>query len=357
MTPELQTLIELLKFGIGNSMDCRIPNSVQWGQVMRIAQFQGVGSVVLDGVEKAKIEGIPKEVLLQWIASSQQQESRYAIQERLIAELATFYQEQDIAMMVLKGWGLSLLYSNPHHRPCSDLDIYLFGKQKVGDRLLHEKKGVEIDNSRHHHSAFIYKGLSVENHYDFVNIYSHPSNKKVERKLKSLVKEKSNVKEKINGVEIWLPSPDFNALFLLRHAAAHFAGTEISLRQVVDWGLFMQRHHEQVDWDSLLPFVKEMNMHNFLGAINYICYYYLGFDKGIFTSYINESYGEQVFEELFNPENTKSYPKGFLPYILSRTRTWWGNRWKHNIVYSDSLFTTFFVQLFAHLMKPASLRN
>ena len=116
--------------------------------------------------------------------------------------------------------------------------------------------------------------------------------------------------------------PDFNALFLLRHAAAHFAGTEISLRQVVDWGLFMQRHHEQVDWDSLLPFVKEMNMHNFLGAINYICYYYLGFDKGIFTSYINESFGEQVFEELFNPENTKSYPKGFLPYILSRTRTW-----------------------------------
>lgn len=357
MAPNIQALIELLKMGIGNSADCRIPDSVQWGQVVQIAQMQGVGSVVLDGLERTKVEGISKEVLLQWIAYTQQQENRYMLQEKLIAELASFYQEQDMQMMVLKGWGLSLLYPKPKHRPYSDLDIYLFGKQKEGDQLFHNKRGIEIDDSHHHHSVFSYKGLSVENHYDFVNVYSHSSNKKVEKRLKSLVKETPNVKVKVNGVEVWLPSPDFNALFLLRHAAAHFAGSEISLRQVVDWGLFMQQNHQLVDWVTQIPFIKKMNMHHFLGAINYICYHYLGFNKEIFDSCIDESYGERVFEDLFNPMHQQSKVKGTVKYIYSRFRYWWSNRWKHRIVYSESLLTTFLAQLFAHLMKPATLRN
>lgn len=363
MTPDRQALIELLKVGIGNSMECRIPHSVQWQQVMVIAQMQGIGNVVLDGVEKSKVAGISKEVLLQWIAYTQQQENRYIMQEKLIAELASFYQEHNIPMMVLKGWGLSLLYPKPNHRPYSDLDIYLFGKQKEGDAALEDwfkslnVKEFKIDNSHHHHSVFVYKGLSVENHYDFVNVYSHSSNKKVEKRLKSLVKESSNIKMKVEGVEVWLPSPDFNALFLLRHAAVHFAGSEISLRQVVDWGVFMQQYHKQVDWDSLIPFIKEMNMHHFLGAINYICYHYLGFNKEIFDSCIDESFGERVFEDLFNPMHQQSKVKGTVRYIYSRFRYWWSNRWKHRIVYSDSLFTTFLVQIFAHLMKPATLRN
>jgi len=357
MAPNIQALIEPLKMGIGISAECRIPDSVQWGQVVRIAQMQGVGSVVLDGVEKTKVEGMSKEILLQWIAYTQQQENRYMLQEKLIAELASFYQEQDMQMMVLKGWGLSWLYPKPKHRPYSDWDIYLFGKQKEGDQLLHDKMGIEIDCSHHHHSVFLYKGLSVENHYDFVNVYSHSSNKKVEKRLKILVKETPNVKVKVNGVEVLLPSPDFNTLFLLRHAAAHFAGSEISLRQVVDWGLFLQRYHGQVDWDTQIPFVKEMNMHHFLGAINYICYHYLGFNKEIFDSCIDESYGERVFEDLFNPMHQQSKVKGTVKYIYSRFRYWWSNRWKHRIVYSDSLLTTFLAQFFAHLMKPATLRN
>lgn len=36
-------------------------------------------------------------------------------------------------MMVLKGYGLSLNYLKPSHRPCGDIDIWLFGKQKEAD--------------------------------------------------------------------------------------------------------------------------------------------------------------------------------------------------------------------------------
>ena len=82
---------------------------------------------------------------------------------------------------------------------------------------------------------------------------------------------------------------------------------------------------------------------------------YLGFDRKIFQGFGDDSYGERVFADLFNPENALPKQKGFIKYIASRLQNWWHNRWKHHIVYSDSLLSTFVYQVYAHLMKPATL--
>lgn len=357
---DINALVDLLKYGIGNSTDYQGIDSIQWEQIMRLAQMQGIGAIVFKGVEKLYNSSCLREenklswdVLSDWVGQVRQQEKRYAMQVDIIEELATFYQEHGIRMMVLKGWGLSLLYPQPEHRPCSDLDIYLFGEQKRGDRLIHELKDIEIDNTHHHHSVFIFKGLGVENHYDFLNVHAHLSSRKIEKRLKEMAKDAVPVR--IQDAEVWLPSVDFNALFVLRHAAAHFAGSEMSLRQVVDWGFFLKKNHQLVNWEVLLPFLKELNMHHFLGAINYICYHYLGFERSVFEAYIDEEYGERVFEDLFNPENSKPKQKGFIKYIYSRYKKWWGNRWKHRIVYPEGLLVTFLVQVVSHLMKPSTL--
>lgn len=131
----------------------------------------------------------------------------------------------------------------------------------------------------------------------------------------------------------------------------------MNIRQVIDWGLFVKKHHNEVDWNALLPFIKELNMDKFYDAQNYICYRYLGFDKSLFPMIGHGEYGERVFQDIFNPENTKPKEKGFIKYIMSRYKKWWNNRWKHHIVYSEGLFTTFCVQAVSHLMKPATLYN
>lgn len=358
MVKEQQALASLLSLGLGNKRCREIPAQVDWEQVMLLSQKHGVESIVLDGIERCqKEEGrgkiqIRQDILLQWIGVASQQEQIYQKQKTLIKDLADFYAKHGIRMMVLKGIGLSLNYPKPEHRNCSDLDLYLFGEQKRADKLLYDKTGIEIDNSHHHHSVFNYKGLSVENHYDFLNVYSHPSSRKIEKRLKKLANTNLT-----NNTNIYLPSADFNALFILRHTAAHFAGSAMNIRQVIDWGLFVKKHHDEVDWYALLPFIKELNMDKFYDAQNYICYHYLGFDKSLFPMIGSGEYGERVFQDIFNPENTKPKEKGYVKYILSRYKKWWGNRWKHNIVYSEGLFTTFCVQAVSHLMKPATLHN
>ena len=119
---------------------------------------------------------------LEWVGCGQLQEQTYARHEQLIAELAGFYANHGIWMMVLKGWRLSLNYPIPCHRACSDLDIYLFGEQERADRLLTNELGIKVDNTHHHHSVFVYKGLSVENHYDFLNVHAHLSSRKIEKR-------------------------------------------------------------------------------------------------------------------------------------------------------------------------------
>ena len=369
MTAEQQALVSLLSAGLGNDGNCEIPAHVDWEQVMLLAQMQGVESVALDGVERLKANtnqtnqtnNLSQGILLQWIGAVTQQEQSYHRQEKLMKELAAFYQKHGIRMMVIKGWGLSLNYPKPEHRHCSDLDIYLFGEQERADQLLHDEQGIEIDNSHHHHSVFDYKGLSVENHYDFLNVYSHLSTRKVEKRLKKLATTNhtndTNKKSHTDGTDIVLPSADFNALFILRHTAAHFAGSAMNIRQVIDWGTFVKKHHAEVDWDGLLPFIKELNMDQFYDAQNYICYHYLGFDKSLFPMIGEAEYGERVFQDIFDSENTKPKEKGTVRFIRSRFQKWWNNRWKHHIVYPEGLFTTFCIQVVAHLMKPATLHN
>lgn len=357
---ELKILFELLQYGLWNTNQYDWQQISNWPKLLNLTYIHRVETIALDGLQRIYDSGNPvtidSQTKLEWVGFRQLQENIYANHERLIAELAHFYAKHGIRMMVLKGWGLSLNYPIPSHRSCNDLDIYLFGEQESADQLLTDELGIRIDNSRHHHSVYVYKGLPVENHYDFLNIYAHLSSRKVEKLLKELAENAVPFKMK-EGTEVWLPTADFNALFILRHTAAHFAGSAMSIRQIIDWGLFVKKHHDEVNWNSLLPLIKELNMHHFYDAQNYICYHYLGFDKSLFPMIEGEEYGERVFQDLFNEENTKPKEKGFIKYIYSRYKKWWSNRWKHRIVYPEGLLTTFFVQVASHLMKPATLHN
>lgn len=124
--------------------------------------------------------------------------------------------------MLLKGYGVSLDYPIPAHRPCGDIDIWLFGQQEHADALLHREKGTAINLEKHHHTVFSLDGITVENHYDFLNVHAHASNREIEKKLQELAAEPEK-KVLLGEAPLYLPSVDFNALFLLRHTAGHFA--------------------------------------------------------------------------------------------------------------------------------------
>ena len=341
------------------------------------ASEQGVLAVVWDSIshyESDKVRSVflsDRSLKIRWAINVEHIEQKYAKQKAAIVAMAHFFASHGIRMMILKGYGLSLNYPIPEHRPCGDIDIWLFGVetdpagkshivnvQTKADDLLRNELKIKIDEDEHHHTVFYFDGVMVENHYDFLNIHAHASNRVIEKRLQSLVREEME-SVTVDGETVYLPSADFNALFLLRHAAAHFAAENIGLRHLLDWKYFVERNSASVDWVSLETFAKELNMHKFLHCLNGICIDYLGMSDGLLPSFERDvNLEKRVLAEIFAPEFSETKPQnaGILRSLSYKFRRWWANRWKHRIVYSEGLVSTFFVQLRSHLMKPKSLK-
>lgn len=366
MIMEEKQLFGLLRAGLDLSSPVGeelFRSPVDWPAIYRLASEQGVLAVAWDGLQRLTAAGaisadsLPdRKFNLRWAYNVERIEQHYARQEQTVGALAGFYAEHGIDMMLLKGYGLSLCYPVPRHRPCGDIDIWLYGDQRKGDDLLRKEKGVKIDEDVHHHTVFYFNGIMVENHFDFLNIHAHLSNRRIERLLRELAIRPGDRAE-VDGQPFMLPNADFNALFLLRHAASHFAAAKIGLRHVLDWGLFVRLQHDRIDWERFESVARRENMDRFLHCLNALCIDRLGIDAECFPPFErDEPLETRVLNEILHPEFSKPAPRGNIVKVLCwKFLRWWANRWKHRIVFTEGLLSTFFVQLRSHLLKPKSL--
>ena len=361
MTKEHKALLLLIRLGIGNeevteqNIQQLQDESIDWEQVMQLSYVHSLSVIAADGYSAVKAVkpdvrlGIDNKNLWRkkaaWLADSLSAQTDYEKYRSFIRSLAAFYAKHDIPMMLLKGYGLSLNYPQPSHRPIGDVDIYLFGKWQEADALI-RGKGIEVREDSEHHTKFSANGYSVENHYDFINVRLRRSSRSLEKIFKQLATDKSEFTE-LNGVRVYMPSPNLNALFLLRHTAGHFASEGITLRPLLDWAFFMKRYGERVDGKWLIDTARDYNMHIFLSAINNICVSYLGFEAQIFPQMERyPEYDGRILTEVLNGADVVKDASAWL-----RTKRWWQHRWKHHICYSDSMLSSFITSVTSNVFK------
>ena len=353
--------LSLVRYGIGHSSDA-LPNLADWVSTRDLANKQGLSAIVIDGIEQLPdTKRPPKELLLQWIGEVfQNYENRYKLYQRVIAELAGWYNTHGYKMMVLKGYACGIDWPKPEHRPCGDIDTWLFGKQKDADKELVSSFRIQdpsfkIDSSHHHHTVFDWCGFSVENHYDFVNVHAHKSSAELEKVFKQLGADDSHSVE-VLGEKVYLPSPNLHALFLIRHMVSHFAAAEISLRQVLDWAFFVEKHTNNVAWAWLDEMLVKYHMKDFVSCINAICVEDLGFPVDIFpeVQFVPEL-KERVLEDILDPEYTAAEPADFMPRVIYKYKRWQGNAWKQEMCYGESRWSAFWSGIWAKILKPESI--
>ena len=366
-------LLQLVRLGIGTSNDTKISNDIDWVQLKNLADEQGLTAVVLDGITSlsslSSVQGPPRIEKLQWIGEVDfSYERYYATYKDAISSLAGFYNRHGYKMMVLKGYACSLDWPKPNHRPCGDIDIWLFGRQKEADAVLEEwfksssgstcspsVQEFKIDSSHHHHTVFTWNGVAVENHYDFVNVHQNRTNASLEKIFKKLGEDDARFVDVI-GERVYLPSPNLHALFLLKHAALHFVSTELTFRQVLDWAFFVEKHGKEVDWEWLLSVIEKHGMMPFLNIINAICVEEFGFDASLFpTVQYDPSVKDRVVNEIFASVYDGDKDPNIFSRNINRFRRWKGNAWKHKLCYKESMWSAFWSGVWGHLLKPKSI--
>lgn len=103
-------------------------------------------------------------------------------------------------------------------------------------------------------------------------------------------------------------------------------------------------------------------MEKFVLCMVFVAIEQLSFEKGIFhipDEYADFQKGERklidkVFDNIMYPTDVGDYGKG-IAYVINRYRLWKKHLWKHRIVYSDSVVSTFCAQIKSHIMKPATI--
>ena len=365
-------------FDLGNGDKSAEMTPLSYSSLYSFSAQQNIAALAWDNIQKAITEGQiqpeqqpTKAQKIQWAMATEYVEQKYARQRNVIEKLAKFFAGHNIKLMILKGYGLSLNYPVPNHRPCSDVDIWLFEErqmpdgttkrysvQQKADKLLREQLNISIDEDKHHHTVFYIDGVMVENHYDFLNIHAHLSNRIIEQRLQQLTQQPMT-QIAVGETTVYIPSPDFHALFLLRHSASHFAAERITLRHLLDWRYFIEKEGLKIDWQALRDIAHQTNMHKFLDCLNAICIDKLGLPQQCVPEFKrNPQLEERVWNEILQPEFSEPQPKnaGYLKSWRYMFRRWWANRWKHRIVYNEGLAKTFFVQVWSHLLKPKSLK-
>lgn len=347
-------LLALTKSAISKSEMFRLDERIDWNNIAELSVKQGITAILLDAVEQLPVEmRPPKVVLLQLIGRATIMERMYEQHKESIASIADFYAQHDIPMLLLKGYGCSLCYPQPEHRPMGDIDIFLFGRQEEADSLVERELGIKVHREYHKHSTFCYQGVEVENHAKFIDDVSHKSNIRFEQTLKSLLQKEECIESPIDNV--LLPPPTFNALFLLRHTGEHFASNEITLRHVLDVGTFFTKYHQVIDWAKVMEVYKRERMIDLFNGIATICVGYFGMSALCFASedqrysfHHNKVLADRILADIF--EQKAALPMSMVGvntigqkfmYAIHKSHRWWHNRWKYRLVYNENLVESF----------------
>lgn len=332
-------------------------SAAEWNEFVRLAQQHNVMPLVCDGMAGKRKE-LPTNLFALIAGLTIVAEDKYAERVDVIKTLARLFAEHNIPLMVLKGYGVSLYYPQPNHRAFSDVDTYNFGWFEEADKVLSEQLGVEIDVDVHHHTTCVYRGVLIENHYDFVNTSAHNSNARFEKILKAEA-EKGCLAHKIGEEEILLPSPMFNALFLMRHMALHYAAERVSVRHLCDWKQFVEAEGKNIDWQRVQTIYKQFNMNRFADTISAICVEHLGLNAELVPNIErNVNLEERILNDILYAEFDEEKPKdGLVRIVWWKTRRYFANSWKHKLIYNESVLRTFIQSSYSHLLKPKTIKH
>ena len=348
-------LIDIL-VGLGNKVLLKreqpeLPNlsTKGWNKMLTIASMQGLLPVITSLFANYKPEDEQlKWDLMEWHVSSLENHQEYQLRIHNMREMAKMFKEEGLDIMFLKGATLAQLYPKPEWRVFSDIDYYLFGKSEQGIEVM-ARHGIENSAYYHHHTQAMMNNVSLENHYDFVERVNHKCDIILDDALKALAeKEGRSLRAEFLGDDVknaYLMTPTMNAIFLMRHMSAHFVGESISLRILYDWALFLKKYVREVDWNYVVPLYEQSGMMRFAEIIMTILKTHMEFEcEACPVAFGGREDAERVWESIIYPPKQDPYEKFSMRYYLFETKTFFGNRWKHKIVYPGESFLWLFLK-------------
>ena len=329
--------LELLKAGLwGSQPDLTVfGKDTDWTTVYQLAKEQTVIGVITDG-----LSSLPKEyhgarpTMMQFFARTMNLEDENRKMNGFVPQLMTQLERKGVHSMLLKGAGVATCYRQPLHRVVGDIDLLVIDAeeyQKARTLMLMIAKEAEKEKEERKHSAFNYKGMTIEVHGDFMFTINkqcrlHTSAWKNNR----LAEGGRHIEEGLLKGAI-LPPVQFDVLFIFAHMLGHYQGGGVGLRQVSDWLVFLKEHIAEINLQTLEEDLDFLGIRKYWEVFGAMAVDQLGFPEGLMPLYDkkNTKKGRIVLHNIFKTGNFGTKQKqeqlkeGANP-IAKKAVTFWG---------------------------------
>ena len=307
-----QLFLELLRAGLwGVSPDLSLfDTTIEWGKVLEVGQEQTVVGVLTDGIAMLpnEMRGERREVM-PFFARTMELEDENRKMNRFAPFLMTQLEKKGVKSILLKGQGVAMCYRQPLHRVVGDIDLLVPDAeqyQRARQLMMKIAEVTEDEDEGRKHSAFVYKGMTIEIHGDFRFSINKQCKHNIRKWKEMRLAEPTRHIDEGDLKGATLPSVQFDAVFIFAHLLGHYMGAGgVGLRQVSDWMMFVNRYHQEIDKDVLVDDLNLLGIRQYWEVFGAMAVDYLGFPKERMPLYDsrNSKKGKIVLMNIFKTGN------------------------------------------------------
>ena len=315
-------IFDFLKYCLGGKDNMsNVVADIDWQQLYSFASKQAILGFCFEGIERLgeeypeelKQNPIGRELLMTWIAKTQQIHRQNMTVNTVASKLFSILREDGLRCCVLKGQGNALMYPNPYSRTPGDIDVWVNASRKEITEYAKCHFKLE-DDIRFHHLETTMDGVPVELHFfpcSMNNLLYHARLQKWFKLNADL--QCSNVVSLPNGIgEIAIPTTAFNVIYQLTHLYHHFFDEGIGMRQIIDYYFVVSMLNVNCEMLTCLPKeLKYLGLWKFAGAVMYVLHEALGLPEEKMIAPMDEKRGKLLLAEILNGGN---FGKHFTKY-------------------------------------------
>ena len=263
-----RAFFELLRVGLWEK-DARLLQykDIDYSAIMRLAEEQSVVGLVAAGLEHVIDVKVPQVLAIQFAGLALQLEQRNKAMNAFVTKLIEFLRKEDVFAILVKGQGIAQCYERPLWRACGDVDLLLSESnyEKAKKVLCPLATDVETEYTHLRHLGMTIDGWVVELHGTLHSRLSKRVDDGIDAaqwelfysgKVRSVEFKGSNGSK----VQVFLPAPDEDVIFVFTHILHHFFFEGIGLRQICDWCRLLWTYRGSLNYGLLESRIRKMGL-------------------------------------------------------------------------------------------------
>lgn len=241
-----------------------IEEQIDWKVVMGLAKYHANDILLCDVASKMTGSNKPSDEQLAKMKVAMRSNLFNHLQlKQILVSAVQQLRQHGIEPVLLKGFGLALLYPNPNLRQFGDIDLFVgldnFHQACALLRMLPGgyNWGEEVDSGHHYNIEFGHYPMEIHRvSADVTDSKEAAVYACIERE--GLVENPQRVS--LEDFPVNIPSKEFVVFFTFYHAWLHFLTTGVGWRQISDVALALHNYYGQIDLETLRRYLIDMHL-------------------------------------------------------------------------------------------------